>query len=104
MSNFKKAQLKSLKANILTEHFGFSPEVFAKQGMDLANVSMYNSTNSVLKFLLEKKEDVINEDEITKVSCCCYFIYFCYFISVLLTRLECCAGDLQNGNFIGICY
>lgn len=74
----QRSQLKSIKANIVTEHFGFSPEIFAKQGMDLANISMYQATDSVMNMLLNKLELEISEggdnnnlnldeDEITKV-------------------------------------
>ena len=51
-------QIRSLESNILTEHFRWSPETFAKQGMDLANLVMYEATKQV--------EDRLNEIAATK--------------------------------------
>lgn len=61
-------QLKAVKASVLTEHFGWAPEEFAKQGMDLANVSMYAATEVIEKSLLEKTKppNNLDEDEIQK--------------------------------------
>ncbi|GAA6064608.1 hypothetical protein JCM10212_007097 [Sporobolomyces blumeae] len=47
LSTLSAGQLKSLKSSILTEHFRFAPESFAKGGMDLANASMYAATAKV---------------------------------------------------------
>lgn len=48
---------KSLFANVVTEHYGFSPETFTKQGMDLANISMYEATAAVEKMLKARLEE-----------------------------------------------
>jgi hypothetical protein len=75
LSNLTPAHLKGLKANILTEHFGWGPESFAKQGMDLANVVMYGATEAVEASLMDKcrtdqaaGEVVLDEEEVQKVS------------------------------------
>ncbi|KAK4703883.1 kinetochore protein Mis12/MTW1, partial [Phenoliferia sp. Uapishka_3] len=61
-------QIKAVKASILTEHFGWAPETFAKQGMDLANVSLYAATEAIAASLMEKSGPPHNldEDEIQK--------------------------------------
>lgn len=75
LSHLPPAHLKGLKANILTEHFGWGPESFAKQGMDLANVVMYAATEAVEASLMDKTrteervgEVVLDEEEVQKVS------------------------------------
>lgn len=74
LDQLSSSELKDIKANILTEHFGWAPESFAKQGMDLANVAMYAATEAVEKILMEKVgmphvegEVALDEDEIQKV-------------------------------------
>lgn len=63
---------KSLFANVITEHYGFSPETFTKQGMDLANISMYEATAAVEKMLkarLEERGEVdLDEHDIEHVG------------------------------------
>lgn len=41
LAGLTPANIKALKQNILTEHFGWAPESFAKQGNDAANNAMY---------------------------------------------------------------
>lgn len=50
--------------------FVWGREEFAKQGMDLANVSMYAATEVIEKSLLEKTKppNNLDEDEIQKVG------------------------------------
>lgn len=95
LTESKRAQLKSLKQNILTEHFSFSPEVFAKQATDLANVSMYRATGSVMTMLQSTSDQAetpfLDEEEITKV--CFVFFYvilFPYSLSLDFDRLWKC--------------
>ncbi|GAA5901387.1 hypothetical protein JCM6882_007763 [Rhodosporidiobolus microsporus] len=68
-SSSDAARLRSLKAGVLTEHFRFAPETFAKGGMDLANRSMYAATAKVeqsLQKLVEDGVDGFEEDEVQR--------------------------------------
>lgn len=57
-------QLKAIRANLLTEHFGWAPESFVKSAMDLANVCMYAATEAAEKNLLQIQG--IDEEEVQK--------------------------------------
>lgn len=62
---------RTLKRDLLTEHFRFAPETFAKGGMDLANRTMYTATAKVeqsLQQLVEQRVEGFNEDEVQRVS------------------------------------
>lgn len=62
---------RTLKRDLLTEHFRFAPESFAKGGMDLANRTMYTATAKVEQSLLqlvERGEEGFDEDEVQRVS------------------------------------
>ncbi|KAL8293782.1 hypothetical protein RQP46_000483 [Phenoliferia psychrophenolica] len=56
-------QIKAIKSSILTEHFGWAPETFAKQGIDIANVAMYAATEAIEASLMEKAGPPHNLDE-----------------------------------------
>ncbi|GAA5836723.1 hypothetical protein JCM11251_002708 [Rhodosporidiobolus azoricus] len=60
--------LRSLKSNVLTEHFRFAPESFAKGGMDLANRSMYAATAKVEQSLQKLVEDGVEGFEEEEVQ------------------------------------
>ncbi|GAA5885718.1 hypothetical protein JCM5296_000123 [Sporobolomyces johnsonii] len=69
LSALTPAQLKALKATILTEHFRFAPETFAKGGMDLANASMYAATaqaEASLQKLVDDKVPGFEADEVQR--------------------------------------
>lgn len=100
LSDLPPSQLKDITANILTEHFGWAPESFAKQGMDLANVAMYSATEAVEKILMEKVglphaegEVALDEEEIQKVHPRTRLVYR----SEELTRCG-FAGNLPPGD------
>ncbi|GAA6017116.1 hypothetical protein JCM8202_005911 [Rhodotorula sphaerocarpa] len=60
---------RTLKRDLLTEHFRFAPETFAKGGMDLANRTMYTATAKVeqsLQQLVEQRVEGFNEDEVQR--------------------------------------
>lgn len=62
---------RTLKRDLLTEHFRFAPETFAKGGMDLANRTMYTATAKVeqsLQQLVEQRVEGFSEDEVQRVS------------------------------------
>ncbi|GAA6032500.1 hypothetical protein JCM8097_004788 [Rhodosporidiobolus ruineniae] len=63
------ASLKATKLAVLTEHFRFAPETFAKGGMDLANRTMYAATQLVeqsLQVLVDKGEEGFEADEVQR--------------------------------------
>ncbi|KAM0753199.1 hypothetical protein T439DRAFT_192510 [Meredithblackwellia eburnea MCA 4105] len=89
LAKMSPQEIKALKANILTEHFGWAPytfpssqssvittklirttlfhlsrESFVKQGMDLANVSLYAATDAIEQALLEKSGPPHNLDPV----------------------------------------
>ncbi|BGP08894.1 hypothetical protein JCM10049v2_004745 [Rhodotorula toruloides] len=58
-----------MKRDLLTEHFGWAPETFAKGGMDLANRTMYTATAKVEQSLQKLVDDGVegfNEDEVQR--------------------------------------
>ncbi|GAA5988126.1 hypothetical protein JCM10908_002073 [Rhodotorula pacifica] len=60
---------RTLKRDLLTEHFRFAPETFAKGGMDLANRTMYTATAKVeqsLQQLVEKRVEGFDEEEVQR--------------------------------------
>lgn len=62
--------LARMKRDLLTEHFGWAPETFAKGGMDLANRTMYTATAKVEQSLQKLVDDGVegfNEDEVQRV-------------------------------------
>ena len=61
---------RTLKRDLLTEHFRFAPETFAKGGMDLANRTMYTATAKVeqsLQQLVEKRVQGFDEEQVQRV-------------------------------------
>ncbi|BGP25401.1 kinetochore protein Mis12/MTW1 [Rhodotorula toruloides] len=61
--------LARMKRDLLTEHFGWAPETFAKGGMDLANRTMYTATAKVEQSLQKLVYDGVegfNEDEVQR--------------------------------------
>lgn len=79
ISTLSEPSLKALKASILTEHFGWAPEAFAKQGMEVANMNMYAITDAVEQSLLlmtakggegggEEEGPRLEEEEVQRVS------------------------------------
>lgn len=61
---------RTLKRDLLTEHFRFAPETFAKGGMDLANRTMYTATAKVeqsLQQLVEKRVEGFDEEQVQRV-------------------------------------
>lgn len=70
LSGYTPAAIKALKQNILTEHFGWAPESFAKQGNDIANNAMYAAAAIVEASLEERssrESDFLDDDEIQLV-------------------------------------
>lgn len=62
---------RTLKRDLLTEHFRFAPETFAKGGMDLANRTMYTATAKVeqsLQQLVEKRVPGFDEEQVQRVG------------------------------------
>ncbi|GAA5968459.1 hypothetical protein JCM8115_006396 [Rhodotorula mucilaginosa] len=60
---------RTLKRDLLTEHFRFAPETFAKGGMDLANRTMYTATAKVeqsLQQLVEKRVEGFDEEQVQR--------------------------------------
>ncbi|KWU41343.1 hypothetical protein RHOSPDRAFT_37152 [Rhodotorula sp. JG-1b] len=60
---------RTLKRDLLTEHFRFAPETFAKGGMDLANRTMYTATAKVeqsLQQLVEKRVQGFDEEQVQR--------------------------------------
>lgn len=47
LESLSPVEVKSIKASLITEHFRWAPESFAKGGMDLANTTMYAATKHV---------------------------------------------------------
>lgn len=73
------AEAKAIKANLLTEHFKWAPETFAKGGMDLANATLYAATR-IAEASLQQLSTVaegddrpftLEEDDIQKVQRVC---------------------------------
>ncbi|BGP16993.1 hypothetical protein JCM10213_007439 [Rhodosporidiobolus nylandii] len=62
------AALRALKTAVLTEHFRFSPETFAKGGMDLANRTMYAATAMVERSLQKLVDDGVEGFEEEEVQ------------------------------------
>ena len=80
LASYTAVQIKALKQNILTEHFNFAPESFAKQGMDVVNVAMYAATEVLETSLLDRLaqqeqggEGTIQLDEDAIQEVCCFF-------------------------------
>ncbi|SGY14134.1 BQ5605_C010g06075 [Microbotryum silenes-dioicae] len=47
LTSLSAAEQRSIKSSLLTEHFQFPPETFARNGMDLANQTIYAATKIV---------------------------------------------------------
>jgi hypothetical protein len=62
LTGLTPANIKALKQNILTEHFGWAPESFAKQGNDAANNAMY-AASAIVENSLKDRFRAIEETE-----------------------------------------
>ena len=56
LTSLTPSQLKTLKSTILTEHFQFAPESFAKGSFDIANKTLYASTSHAEEELVKVLE------------------------------------------------
>ncbi|GAA5958816.1 hypothetical protein JCM3765_006047 [Sporobolomyces pararoseus] len=81
LSQLTKAQIKSIKSTILTEHFRFAPESFAKSCFDIANKCLYVASgwleDELIKLVQAQQQqagegDKVNEEQQDEVQRGCY--------------------------------
>jgi predicted small metal-binding protein len=80
LSQLTKAQIKSIKSTILTEHFRFAPESFAKSCFDIANKCLYVASgwleDELIKLVKDSQREVgegdkVNEEQQDEVQRVC---------------------------------
>ncbi|GAA5876383.1 hypothetical protein JCM16303_003514 [Sporobolomyces ruberrimus] len=78
LSNLTPAQIKSIKSTILTEHFRFAPESFAKSCFDIANKCLYTASALLENDLLEMVKELqqngqeVDEEQQDEIQRGCY--------------------------------
>lgn len=67
IAHLTPGQIKTLKQTIITEHFGFAPETFAKSGSDAVNTIVWVAVGKLGEWIRENRAELDDDDEIDAV-------------------------------------